>query len=35
MKPATLLQVGDIIEVNILKVEVERGRISLGMEDRE
>jgi uncharacterized protein len=35
MKPGTLLQVGDIIEVNILKVESERGRISLGMEDRE
>jgi uncharacterized protein len=28
----TLLQVGDIIDVTILKVEVERGRISLGME---
>jgi len=28
----TLLQVGDIIDVSILKVEVERGRISLGME---
>ena len=28
----TLLQVGDIIEVIILKVEAERGRISLGME---
>ena len=27
-----LLQVGDIIEVAILKVEAERGRISLGME---
>ena len=26
------LQVGDVIEVSILKVEVERGRISLGME---
>ena len=26
------LQVGDIIEVAILKVEVERGRISLTME---
>jgi uncharacterized protein len=26
------LQVGDIIDVTILKVEVERGRISLGME---
>lgn len=29
---ATALQVGDIIEVMILKVETERGRISLGME---
>ena len=28
----TPLQVGDIIEVVILKVETERGRISLGME---
>ena len=28
----TLLQVGDIIDVIILKVEEERGRISLGME---
>jgi uncharacterized protein len=28
----TLLQVGDIINVTILKVEAERGRISLGME---
>jgi uncharacterized protein len=28
----TLLQVGDIIDVTILKVEAERGRISLGME---
>ena len=28
----TLLQVGDIIDVSILKVEAERGRISLGME---
>ena len=27
-----LLQVGDIIDVSILKVEAERGRISLGME---
>jgi protein Tex len=26
------LQVGDIVEVTILKVEAERGRISLGME---
>ncbi len=26
-------QVGDVIEVSILKVEVERGRISLGMEN--
>ena len=30
--PGTTLQVGDIIEVTILKVEAERGRISLGME---
>jgi uncharacterized protein len=30
--PGTLLQVGDIIDVIILKVEAERGRISLGME---
>ena len=28
----TILQVGDIIDVTILKVEAERGRISLGME---
>lgn len=28
----TALQVGDIIQVTILKVETERGRISLGME---
>ena len=28
----THLQVGDIIDVTILKVEAERGRISLGME---
>jgi uncharacterized protein len=26
------LQVGDVIEVSILKVEPERGRISLGMD---
>jgi protein Tex len=30
--PGTTLQVGDIIDVIILKVEAERGRISLGME---
>lgn len=30
--PGTTLQVGDIIDVTILKVESERGRISLGME---
>jgi ribosomal protein S1 len=28
------LQVGDIVDVVILKVEAERGRISLGMEDQ-
>ena len=28
----TVLQVGDVIEVSILKVEADRGRISLGME---
>jgi uncharacterized protein len=28
------LQVGDIVDVIILKVEAERGRISLGMEDQ-
>ena len=26
------MQVGDIVEVSIIKVEAERGRISLGME---
>jgi uncharacterized protein len=30
--PGMLLQVGDIIDITILKVEAERGRISLGME---
>jgi len=30
--PGVSLQVGDIIEVDILKVEIERGRISLTME---
>jgi uncharacterized protein len=30
--PGTTLQVGDIIDVTILKVEAERGRISLGMD---
>jgi protein Tex len=30
--PGTALHVGDIIEVSILKVEPDRGRISLGME---
>jgi uncharacterized protein len=30
--PGTTLQVGDIIDVTILKVETERGRISLGMD---
>jgi ribosomal protein S1 len=29
MPAGTLLEVGQIIEVEILKVEVERGRISL------
>jgi ribosomal protein S1 len=29
LKPGAALQVGDIIEVTILKVEPERGRISL------
>lgn len=33
LKPGAALQVGDIIEVTILKVEPERGRISLGMKD--
>ena len=28
---SAVLQVGDIIDVTILKVEAERGRISLGM----
>jgi protein Tex len=28
--PGTLLQIGDILEVEIQKVEIERGRISLG-----
>ena len=28
------LQVGDIVDVTIIKVEAERGRISLGMEDQ-
>ncbi len=30
--PGVTLQVGDIVEVSILKVEIERGRISLSME---
>lgn len=30
LKPGTVLKVGDVIEVEILKVEEERGRISLG-----
>jgi len=30
--PGVSMQVGDIIEVSILKVEIERGRISLSME---
>jgi uncharacterized protein len=29
MPPGTAVQVGDVIEVEILKVETERGRISL------
>ena len=29
------LQVGDIVDVIILKVEAERGRISLGTENRD
>ncbi len=33
LKPGAMLQVGDIIEVSILKVEPERGRISLGMKE--
>ncbi len=33
MKPGIGLKVGDIIEVGILKVEAERGRISLSMKD--
>jgi uncharacterized protein len=33
MKPGESLKVGDIIEVGILKVETERGRISLSMKD--
>ncbi len=33
LKPGAALQVGDIIEVTILKVEPERGRISLGMKE--
>jgi uncharacterized protein len=32
LPPGTSLQVGDIVDVSILKVEPERGRISLGME---
>jgi uncharacterized protein len=32
LPPGTSFQVGDIIEISILKVEPERGRISLGME---
>jgi uncharacterized protein len=32
LPPGTALQVGDIVDVSILKVEPERGRISLGME---
>jgi protein Tex len=28
--PGTVLKVGDVIEVAIQKVEIERGRISLG-----
>ena len=32
--PGTALQVGDIIDVSILKVETERGRISLGMDKK-
>jgi uncharacterized protein len=31
LKPGTALQVGDVIEVEILKIESDRGRISLGM----
>jgi len=33
MKPGIGLKVGDIIEVGILKVEADRGRISLSMKD--
>lgn len=33
--PGTALQVGDIIDVSILKVETERGRISLGMDKKQ
>ncbi len=33
MKPGESLKVGDIIEVSILKVETERGRISLSMKE--
>jgi len=33
LKPGAALQVGDIIEVTILKVEPDRGRISLGMKE--
>jgi uncharacterized protein len=32
LKPGTVLQVGDIIEVEILKIEIDRGRISLGVD---
>ena len=31
MKPGTALQVGDVIEIEILKIEIDRGRISLGL----
>ena len=29
MPPGTVLQVGDVIDVEVIKVEVDRGRISL------
>jgi len=35
LAPGTALKVGDVIDVIILKVETERGRISLGMAAKE
>jgi uncharacterized protein len=35
LAPGTALKVGDVIDVIILKVETERGRISLGMTTEE